>query len=84
MSSFRLELNVEGFNQARRDPAIQADLHRRGVAVQSATGSPDDFEVIDSPSRSRARVIVKTATTEGRRMEATDRVLTRAFDAARG
>lgn len=84
MSTFRLEINPAGFNEVRRSPEIQDDLHRRGVAVQNATGSPGDFEVIDSPSRSRARVVVKTATTRGRRLEATDRVLSRAFDAARG
>lgn len=84
MTTVRIEINVPGFNEARRSDAIQQDLHRRGVAVQAATGSPGDFEVIDAPSGSRARVVVKTATTQGRRMEATDRVLTRAFDAARG
>lgn len=84
MSSFRLEINIDGFNQIRRDPAIQADLHRRGERAAQAAGGSPDFEVIDSPSRSRARVVVRTATTRGRIAEAKDRALSRGFDAARG
>lgn len=83
MSDFKLELNIDGFNEVRRSPAIADDLLRRGMAVVDATGSPSDFEVIEAPSASRARVIVIASTSEGRRLEATDRVLTRAFDAAR-
>ena len=84
MSSFKLELNVPGFNEVRRSPEIVADLQRRADAVVAATGSPDDFAIIATPSASRAGFVILTATEEGRRLEATDRVLTRAFDAARG
>jgi len=84
MSELRLELHNDGFNEVRRSPALQQELHRRGQKVVDAAGGAPDFQVIDSPSSSRARVIVTTATTAGRKAEATDRALTRAFDAARG
>nr|WP_274635534.1 hypothetical protein [Microbacterium bovistercoris] len=84
MSKFRLEMNVEGFNEIRRSQAIQDNLHARGVRIAEAAGGAPDFEVIDDPSRSRARVIVKTATAAGREAEATERALTRGFDAGRG
>lgn len=84
MSKFRLEINIDGFNELRRSQAIQDDLHARAVRVAEAAGGAPDFEVIDDPSKSRARVVVRTATEAGRRAEATDRALTGALDAARG
>ncbi len=84
MSKFKLEIDIGGFNEIRRSAELQADLHRRAEAVVAATGSPGDFEVIDDPSTSRARVVVRTSTEEGRKLEAEQRALTKAFDAARG
>ena len=84
MTKLRIEINVPGFNAVRRSQAVMDDLLTRGMAIQDATGSPGDFEVIESPTSTRARVVVVTATQNGRRLEATDRVLTRAFNAARG
>lgn len=83
MGKFRLEIQPEGFNEIRKSAAIQAELHRRAEAIAAAAGGEPDFEVVDSPSPTRARVIVLTATPDGMRAEATDRVLTRAFDAGR-
>lgn len=82
-SKFRLKIEPEGFNQIRRDPAIQADLHRRAEAISAAAGGGDDYVVIDSPSSTRARVVVVTASPAARQAEATDRTLTRALDAGR-
>lgn len=82
--SFRLEIHNEGFAEVRKSPAIQAQLHAMGERIASAAGGGGDFEVIDSPGRDRARVVVVTATAEGKRAEAEDRALTRALDAGRG
>ncbi|WP_025158907.1 hypothetical protein [Leifsonia aquatica] len=83
MAKGRVEIDIAGFNEARRDPAIQAELHRMGAQIAAAAGGAPDFEVIDSPSATRARVVVKTATVEGRRAEAIDRALSRAINAHR-
>ncbi|WP_133163817.1 hypothetical protein [Cryobacterium zongtaii] len=83
-TKFRLEINVPGFNEARTDPAVQEDLHRRGEAIANAAGGEPDFEVTDAPNSTRARVFVRTASFAGMRAEATDQALTRAFDAGRG
>lgn len=84
MSKFRLTLHPEGFNEARTSPALQADLHERGARVAAAAGGEPDFEVIDSPNQTRARVVVVTKTAKAKAAEATDRALTRALDAGRG
>lgn len=79
-----IKFNYSAFNQLRSDPAIQAELHRRGEAIAAAAGGGDDYKVIDSPNRTRARVIVVTATPEAMREEATNRTLSQALDAGRG
>jgi len=84
MTKFKLEINVPGFNEARNDPAILSDLMSRGRRIASAAGGEPDFEVIESSTASRARVVVVTATPKAMRAEATDRALTRAFEAGRG
>lgn len=84
MSKLTLKINVPGFNEARNDPTVQAELHRRGEAIAAAAGGAPDFLVIDDPNRTRARVVVVTATPKAMEAEATHRTLTRAFDAGRG
>lgn len=84
MSKLTLKINVPGFNEARNDPRIQADLHRRAEAIAAAAGGSPDYLVIDDPHKTRARVVVVTATPEARSQEATGRTLSRAFDAGRG
>lgn len=84
MSKFTVEIHVPGFNEARRDPLIQQNLHQRGQRMADAAGGAPDFVVIDSPSTTRARVVVVTATTAARLAEAEDRVLEKAFEAGRG
>jgi len=84
MSEFQLELHPEGFNEARKSAALQANLRSRAQKIAEAAGGAPDYEVIDSPSGTRARVVVRTATPEARKAEATNRTLTRALDAGRG
>lgn len=79
----KLTLHNDGFNEVRNSPAIQQKLHSMGEAIAAAAGGEPDFVVIDSPNATRARVIVVTATVDGERAEATDRKLSKAFDAAR-
>lgn len=86
MSTFKLEINVDGFNEVRNSPEIRAELLAAGrrIADAAAAGNDGEFEVIEAPSKSRARVVVVTADEAAKRAEATDRALTRAFDAGRG
>lgn len=80
----RLELHPEGFNQARSEATVQAALNEIGERIAAAAGGePGDFEVHASPSPTRARAVVITATVEAMKAEATDRALSRAFDAGR-
>jgi hypothetical protein len=79
-----VKFNYREFNAFRSQAVIQAELHRRAEAIRQATGSPEEFEVVDSPNKSRARTIVITSTYEGKKLEATDHVLTQALDAGRG
>lgn len=85
MSKFKLEIHPEGFNQARHDPRIQADLMRRANAIRAAAGgTPEDFTVVDSPHAARARVVVLTTSYKGMLAEARHRALSRAFNAGQG
>lgn len=79
-----LRFNYRAFDEFRSQAIIQEELHRRGEAIRQATGSPEEFKVVDSPNKSRARTIVITATFEGKKLEATDRALTQALSAGQG
>ncbi len=85
-AKMKWKLRRRGFNALRKSAA--ADLEARGVRIQQAAGSwssdPEKhFGVSVSIGRTRPRVYVFTKTDEAKRREATDRVLTRAVDAAR-
>lgn len=82
--SFKLELNIPGFNELRNSPAVLDELTKRGKSIAQAAGGEPDFAVISQNTKSRARVVVITATPKAMRAEATDRSLTRALDAGRG
>lgn len=82
-SKFRLQIHPEGFNEARKDPRVQGDLDRRAEAIAAAAGGGEDFVAHSSPTSTRARSVVITATVDGMLAEATDRALTRALDAGR-
>lgn len=81
--SMRIEFHNEGFDELRRGAAIEAVLMASGRAIAEAAGGEPDFAVISEPSKSRARVVVITATPAAKIAEATDRSLTRALDAGR-
>jgi hypothetical protein len=81
--TMRIEWNIPGFNALRKDPAVEAELLRRGRAIAERAGGEPDFAVKVASNPSRARVIVVTDTTVARELEATERSLTRALDAGR-
>lgn len=85
MTLIRWEWHVTtGYRELMRDPAVLAEMERRGERVAEAAG--DGFEV-DSQARAGnrqvPRVSVRTATIEARLAEARDHVLERAIDAVR-
>lgn len=85
MAKVRIEINVPGFNEFRKQSAVQADLLARGERIARKAGGAPDFETRVYPdNRTRARVTVGTATTKGRIEEAAHRSLTKAIDAGRG
>lgn len=64
-----------------KDPRVKAELERRARNVAAAAGPG---HMVDSQvQKNRARAAVITVTREARRAEATERNLTRAFNAAR-
>jgi N-formylglutamate amidohydrolase len=83
MSTLRFKINVPGFNQARNDPRILAELHSMGESIAAAAGGAPDFVVNDAPNATRARVVVIAATAKAKRAEAKHRTLTKALDAGR-
>lgn len=83
MADVRIELNRGAVRQLLRSPEVLADLTDRAQRVAAAAGGGEDFEVDAGLGPNRARASVRTATSKGRHLEATDRALTRAIDAAR-
>lgn len=81
MSLVRVVLNHDGIAELLKSAEVQADLEERGKRIAAAAG--DGVEVERFVGQARARVIVRTATTEARLAEASDRALTRAIDAGR-
>jgi len=80
----KIEMNSAGVVELLQSEDVQADLLRRGEAIQQATGLPDGFDVLPVVGKQRAAVYVTTASMEARLAEANDRALTRALDAGRG
>lgn len=81
MANVRIVLNRRGVRDLLRSRDVLRDLERRGNAIARAAGAGHRVESEIGPNR--ARVAVITDTTEAVISEATDRTLTRAFDAAR-
>lgn len=80
-SAFKLVLNQSGVRDLLRSEEVRADLERRGNAIAAAAGA--GFVVETWRGIRRYRVMVRTDTEVARRVEATQRVLTRAIDAGR-
>lgn len=79
MTTFRLEINVAGFNEVRRQPEVRNYLHQLADRIAANAGGEPDYLVIDATGATRARFIVLTATAQAMRDEATHRSLSRAF-----
>lgn len=80
-STFRLEINIEGFNEVRRQPEVHAFLQQQANRIAANAGGEPDYVVIDATGRTRARFYVITATAQAKRQEATTRTLSKAFGA---
>lgn len=76
------ELNRAGIAELLKSAEVAADLRRRAEAVAAAAGTGHRVEATTTGTRARAAVI--TDTIPAMVKEATDRNLSRAFDAARG
>lgn len=79
MSTFRLEINVAGFNEVRRQPEVRDFLRQQAERIAANAGGEPDYLVVDATGRTRARYIVLTATAQAMRDEATHRTLSKAF-----
>ncbi len=78
----RVKWNVSAFEALRKDPAVEADVHRRARAVADAAG--EGFEAFPSiPARRRARAAVVPVTVEAQIRNARDNTLLRSLDAGR-
>jgi hypothetical protein len=71
-----------GIQEMLRSREVAANLDARARRVEDAAGPGHKHET--TIGSERARATVWAVTHEARRAEATDRVLTRAIDAARG
>ena len=80
----RIKFHYDQFGLLRSDAAIQSELEARAQAIATAAGGGDDFSVISSPGRDRARCVVVTSSERGREAEANDRALSNALEAGRG
>lgn len=80
MGDLSIELNEEGVRRLLKVEAVPL-LEEMGASIAVTAG--DGHEVETFVGRSRARVTVRTATTEARIDEAVNRTLTRSIDAGR-
>lgn len=83
-SSVRIEMNRAGAKAILQGEEVQGLLRDLGGRVLQAAGGEPDFELDVRVGAARARASVRTATYQGMRAEAEDRVLSSAVDAARG
>lgn len=81
MAKVRVVLNRGAVRELLRSQEVLADLTRRGKRIAAAAG--DGMEVDSAVGAKRARVSVRTATSEARKAEADQRALTRALDSGR-
>lgn len=82
MARIKVKLNRKGMAALLKEPGVLADLERRARQIADAAGEGHDAGGQIGKNRARASVI--TTTYDAMRAEATDRNLTRAFDAGRG
>lgn len=80
-SKVKVKMISKGSAELLKSPEVQADLKRRADAVALRAGAGFEAEV--KVGRTRALASVSATTAEAAAAEATDRVLTKALDAAR-
>lgn len=83
VKSVRIKRNRKAIAELLSSAEVAAFLQVGGDRIHDATGEPAHFEVVPTKNRDRAVVFVKTADADGKRLEAEDRVLTRAVGAGR-
>lgn len=84
MANVRLVFDYAAFDAFRSQPDVAAGLMESAKAIADAAGGSPDFLAVSSPSSSRARAIVVTATPKAMHLESSRRSLTNALDAGRG
>jgi hypothetical protein len=77
----KIKLVSSGMAALLKSPEVLADLQRRAEAIAGAAGP--GMEASSTVGRRRALAMVRTATPEAIRAEATSRALTSAIDAGR-
>ena len=82
MAKSSFTLNIAGFKELRKGAAAKAELARRAKQVAQAAGP--GFEVIESPSKNRARVVVVPATPEAEQANVDSYAVLRALSAGAG
>ncbi len=80
--TLRIELHRDGIRDLLKSPEVRQDLERRGWAIAAAAG--EGYEIESTVGPNRARVEIRTATTDARITEATNHTLIGALDAGRG
>lgn len=81
MAKPKIVVNSAGVEQLLKSPEVLADLERRAQAIAAVAGPGMEVDAQIGPNRARASV--RTATIPAMVAEATDRALTRAFQAGR-
>lgn len=81
MANVRVVRNRKGIASLLKAPGVAADLTRRAHAVAAAAGPEHTVHTEIGPHRARAAVV--TSSFRAYKLEATERNLVRAVDAAR-
>ena len=77
----KIDFNMQGFEDLRRDPAVQADIDARTSRIADAAG--DGYEPGSYQGRRRYRGSVITASYKAQRDNAKRQTLLRSLDAGR-
>lgn len=81
MANVRVKLKVGGVRALLRGPEVTAEVAKRVKRGAAAAGP--GIEGVVKPHKYTARGYVQTATEDGRKREANEKVLLRALDAMR-
>lgn len=81
MANVRVKLNLRGIDEVLKSRGVTAEVARRAWRIKQRAG--DHFEMVVIPHKWTSRAYVQSADEEGAKLEARDKTLTRALDAAR-